>query len=163
MKKVIYAGSFDPIHSGHIDIIKRTMKLFPSREIVIIVANNRNKKHYFNIEERIKIVKKALSKIKNIKIIKYEGIISEYAKENKAEVMIRGIRNGIDLDYEFNLEQFTRKTSKMETVYLTPKNKHINTSSSLIRMFIETKNKKKAKKYMNEKSYKKMSKFLKKK
>jgi pantetheine-phosphate adenylyltransferase len=63
--------------------------------------------------------------------------------------MIRGIRNSTDLDYEFNLEQFTRKTSQMETSYLTPDNAHINTSSSLVRMFLTTNNTSKAKEYMH--------------
>lgn len=153
----IYAGSFDPIHSGHIDIIDRAIDLFPTRKLTVIVANNRDKKHLFSIEDRLKITKKALNKYENkINIIEYDGIISEYATKNNAEVMIRGVRSGVDFDYEFNLEQFTRQTSNMETSYLTPKTKHINTSSSLLRMFISSNNSSKCKSYMELESYKLM-------
>jgi pantetheine-phosphate adenylyltransferase len=161
MKKVIYAGSFDPIHLGHIDIIERAISLFSSRKVTVIIANNRSKKHSFNIKDRMSIVQSALSHLKGkVDIISFEGIISDYANHNDADVMIRGIRNGTDLDYEFNLEQFTRKTSKMETSYLTPNNEHINTSSSLIRMFLDTDNLKQAKQFMNKKSFNKMKEIL---
>ena len=164
MKRVIYAGSFDPIHNGHIDIIERAISLFPSRRVTIIVANNRDKKHFLSIEERIEIVKASLSHISDkVDIIMYEGIISDYANENNADVMIRGIRSGTDLEYEFNLEQFTRRTSKMETSYLTPTNEHINTSSSLVRMFVSTDNITEAKSYMAKDGFYTMSEILKKK
>lgn len=164
MKRVIYAGSFDPIHSGHIDIIERAISLFPSRRVTVIVANNREKKHFLSIEDRMAVVSASLAHISDkIDVIMYEGIISDYANENDADVMIRGIRSGTDLEYEFNLEQFTRKTSKMETSYLTPKNEHINTSSSLVRMFLSTDNIAEAKSYMSKDGFYTMSEILKKK
>ncbi len=163
MKRVIYAGSFDPIHLGHIDIIERAVSLFPSRKVTVIVANNREKKHFLSITERMAVVKASLAHLDDkIEIIMYEGIISDYANENDADVMIRGIRSGTDLEYEFNLEQFTRKTSKMETSYLTPKNEHINTSSSLVRMFLTTANTVEAKAYMSKDGFYTMSEMMKK-
>lgn len=163
MKRVIYAGSFDPIHLGHIDIIERAVSLFPSRRVTVIVANNRDKKHFLTIEQRMAVTEASLAHLADkIDIIKYEGIISHYANEQDADVMIRGIRSGTDLEYEFNLEQFTRATSKMETSYLTPKNDHINTSSSLVRMFLQTDNTTEAKTYMHKDGFYTMSELLKK-
>ena len=139
MRRAIYAGSFDPVHNGHIDIIERAIDLFPTRRITVIVANNRDKNHYFSIEARMVMMQKALSHLADkVEIISYEGIIADWANENDADVMIRGLRDGFDLSYEFNLEQFTRGTSGLETVYLTPKTINLNTSSSLVRMFIST-------------------------
>ena len=162
MKRVIYAGSFDPMHLGHIDIIERAVSLFPSRKVTVIVANNRDKKHFLTIEQRMAITQDSLAHLDGkIDIIMYEGIISDYANENDADVMIRGIRSGTDFEYEFNLEQFTRKTSKMETSYLTPKNEHINTSSSLVRMFLQTNNTVEAKVYMSKEGFYRMTELIK--
>jgi pantetheine-phosphate adenylyltransferase len=162
MKNAIYAGSFDVIHNGHISIIERALELFPTRQVVVIVANNRDKKHYFSIDERMEIVNASLKhlKNKNIKIIAYEGIISEWANKNNADIMIRGLRDGNDLTYEFSLEQFTRASSNLETIYLSPFTEHLNTSSSLIRMFLQTNNIDKAKNFMNEKGFETMVKIL---
>ena len=158
---VVYAGSFDPMTLGHVDIVERTVALFPSREIHIVIANNRDKQHFFNFEQRLAIAKASLGHLDSIKIIGYDGIISDYAKQNNADVMIRGFRNHSDIDYELNLEQFTRKTSDMETVYLSPYTQHLNTSSSLVRMFLQTDNNNEAKSYMSEAGFETMTEILK--
>ena len=157
---VVYPGSFDPITKGHYDIIKRASSIFPKREIQVIVADNRDKKHMFSGEERFEIVQKTLVKLKNVKVILYDGILSDYLIENKVPVMIRGIRNSIDFEYESNLEQFTRDTSKTETVYLSPLIKHSNTSSSLVRNFIQFSNIEKIKKYVLNETYEEIIKII---
>lgn len=161
-KIAIYAGSFDCIHSGHIEIIKRAVALFPTRIVHVIVADNRNKKHFFTADERYSIVEASLKElVGKIKIVKFDGIISNYANDNDADVMIRGIRDGVDLNYETALEQFTRNTSSAETVYLSPYTEHLNTSSSLIRMFLETDNVSEAKKYMDKDGFYTLTQILK--
>jgi len=161
-KIAIFAGSYDPMTLGHIDIVERAIRLFPSRKIHIVIANNRDKKHFFDFETRLAIAKASLSHLsENLEIVSWAGIISDYANQHNADVMIRGIRDGHDLTYEFNLEQFTRKTSKMETSYLTPKNDHINTSSSLVRMFITSDNVSEAKSYMSKDGFYTMTEVLK--
>jgi len=146
--KVIYAGSFDVMHRGHIDIILRATGLFPNREIVVIIADNDKKTHMFTAEERFKIVKSSLGHIRAT-AVQYGGIISDYAQDNGCDVIIRGLRNGKDLEYETEIEQITRTTSCLETVYLTPYTAHMNTSSSLIRTLINIGKADKAIEYMN--------------
>lgn len=157
----IYAASFDPIHNGHIAIIDRATKLFIARKVHVIVANNLDKKHMFNIDERMEIVKNSLSYLKDkIEIISYSGIIADYINDNNVDVSVRGIRNSTDFSYEVQLEQFTRDTTGIETVYLSPYTNDLNTSSSLLRMFIQSGNIQEAKKYMNYNGYQTMVKIL---
>lgn len=157
---VVYPGSFDPITKGHYDIIKRACSIFPNREIQVIVAHNRDKKHMFSGEERFEIVQKTLSKLKNVKVILFDGILSDYLIKNKVPVMIRGIRNSIDFEYESNLEQFTRDTSNTETIYLSPLVRHSNTSSSLVRNFIQFSNIEKIQKYVLDETYQEIVKIM---
>jgi len=148
-KIAIYPLSGDPFTAGHFDIVNRADKLFISRDIHVVIANNRDKKHFLSIDERLAIAKASLGKLNDkVKLVSYDGIISEYAKEHNADVMVRGIRDGLDFSYEVQLEQFTRGTSDLETVYLSPYTEHLNTSSSLVRMFIQSGNILKAKEYM---------------
>jgi len=162
MKRAIYAGSFDIIHNGHISIIERAINLFPTRKITIIVANNRNKNHMFSAEKRMAIVKASLDHLSDkVEIIMYDGIVSDWANKHSADIMIRGLRDGNDLTYEFSLEQFTRGTSNMETIYLSPYTQHLNTSSSLLRMFIQTNNLDKVKNYISEEGFNTLYKILK--
>ena len=161
-KIALYALSADPIHSGHVEIVERAVKLFISRKLHVVIANNRDKKHMFDIDERMSIAEASLSHLKDkIEIIKYDGIISDYAKEKNADVMVRGIRDGMDFSYEIQLEQFTRQTSSLETVYLSPYTPHLNTSSSLIRMFIKSDNIAEAKNYMCKEGFYIMEEILK--
>lgn len=161
-KIAIYPGSFDPLTLGHLDVIERATKLFISRKLHVIIANNRDKKHMFDIDERMAIAEASLSHLKDkIELVSYEGIISDYAKEYDADVMVRGIRDGVDFSYEVQLEQFTRHTSRLETVYLSPYTQHLNTSSSLVRMFIKSGNIAEAKQYMQKNGYYVMEEILK--
>jgi len=162
MKRAIYAGSFDVIHNGHISIIERAISLFPTRLITVIVANNRDKKHMFNVDDRMAIVTASLAHLSDkVEIISFGGIISQWANDNNADIMIRGLRDGNDLTYEFSLEQFTRGTSKMETIYLSPFTEHLNTSSSLVRMYLQTDNVSEAKRYMDKDGFYTMNNILK--
>lgn len=144
----IYPGSFDPITKGHLDVIKKAAK-FVSK-LYVVVAQNEDKKHKFSIEERFDMVKNSIpKKLSNVEVIIYEGYITNLAKDKKANLMIRGIRDSIDLNYEFSIEQFTRKTApKVETIYFSPEPKHIFTSSSLVRTLLNAKFSKEIKQYV---------------
>ncbi len=155
-QKLIYPGSFDPITLGHEDIIKRASNSFPKSIIYVVIANNRDKKHMFNIDERKTMVKKAIKSlnITNVKVVEFEGIISDFINENNINSVIRGLRNYTDFEYEKNIETFTRETTWAETIYLSTDTVHASTSSSLVRTFIKTEHSKHIKAMVSKKVFK---------
>ena len=123
MKKVaIYPGTFDPITFGHIDVIKKTLKLFD--ELVIGLSDGNNKSYLFNADERVEIVHKALFSDlkmdkKKIKIIKFSSLTTDLCKKYKSTVILRGLRAVSDFEYEFQLAGMNRKLNKnIETIFL---------------------------------------------
>ena len=123
MKKIaIYPGTFDPITFGHIDIIKKALKLFDT--IIIAVSDSNNKNYLFNQEERIEIIKKALFldlKIdkKKIFIISFKTLTTDLCKKYKSNIILRGLRAVSDFEYEFQLAGLNRKlNNNIETIFL---------------------------------------------
>ena len=123
MKKVaIYPGTFDPITYGHIDVIKKSLKLFD--EIVIATSKTNNKNYLFNSDERIEIVKKALffdlkMNKKKIKIISFDSLTTDLCKKYKSNIILRGLRAVSDFEYEFQLAGMNRKlNNNIETIFL---------------------------------------------
>ncbi|WP_232058107.1 pantetheine-phosphate adenylyltransferase [Cohnella abietis] len=154
MMKAVYAGSFDPITLGHVSVIERAASMFD--EVHIVVANNRDKKHLFNIDQRTEMVVLSLELINKVKVIPFEGIVADYINQNQIDVVIRGIRNATDLEYELQLEQYIRNTTKADTIYLSPYTQNMQTSSSLVRMFVNSDKIELAKAYMDDKAFGKM-------
>ena len=127
--------------------------MFKNFKIYIIVANNRDKTHMFSVEERKKMIKSTF-KNEKLNVIEFDGIISNYINKNNIDIIIRGIRNYTDFEYEKNIELFTKKTTSAETIYLTPRIKHSSTSSSVVRNFIKFGYLKKIKKLTSKNVYK---------
>ncbi|MGM0880553.1 MAG: pantetheine-phosphate adenylyltransferase [Bacillota bacterium] len=156
--RAVYAGSFDPITLGHVSVIERAFQLFS--EVHIIVANNRSKQHYFTIEQRTELVSLSITNDEKIKIVPHEGIVANYVNENDINVVIRGIRNATDLEYELQLEQYIRNTTLADTIYLSPYTHYMQTSSSLVRMFLMSDKTELAASYMVPKAYMKMLEYV---
>ena len=122
MKTAIYPGTFDPITYGHIDVIKKSLKIFD--RIVVATTDNINKNYYFSIEERLSIIKDSLFKDlklnKNkIKVIPFDTLTINLCKKYKASVIIRGLRAVSDFEYEFQLAGMNKKLNKnIETMFL---------------------------------------------
>jgi pantetheine-phosphate adenylyltransferase len=130
-KLAIYPGSFDPVTMGHIDVLKRALKIFD--KVVIAVGENPNKKYVFSAEERKKMIKEA-TKGMNVEIDHFSGLLIDFAKKKKATAIIRGLRAVSDFDYEFQTALMNRKLDRdIETVFIMTRGKYCYLSSSLVK------------------------------
>ena len=133
MKKIaIYPGSFDPVTNGHIDIIKRGLRLFD--KVIVAILLNSSKNHLFSLDERLDMLKISLKDMPNVKIDSFEGLLVDYAVQQDAHAILRGMRVLSDFDYEFQMALMNRKlNNKIQTVFLMAGLKWIFTSSSIIK------------------------------
>ena len=134
MKKAVFPGSFDPITIGHVDIVKRGIKVFD--EIIIAVGDNTDKKYMFPKEKRVEFVKQTFNNYDNIKIESYDGLTVDFCKKNNIEFMIRGLRNPADFEFEKSIALTNREMTDIETIFFltSPDNSFI--SSSIVRDLI---------------------------
>jgi len=131
-RRALYPGSFDPVTYGHIDLIERATKLFD--EVRVAVAINREKEPLFPIEERLKLLKRAIGAQKGVTIDSFDGLAVEYARRNKIGIIIRGLRATSDFDYEFQMALTNRQLADdIDTMFMMPSEKHFYLSSRLIK------------------------------
>ena len=132
MIKAVFAGSFDPPTNGHLDIIQRAAKLFDVVDIVISV--NPDKKYMFSDEERFSLLKELVKDFDNVEVHIWKGLIVNYAKDNEASVLIRGIRSTNDFAYEFDLAHMNQNLNpNIETLFIPTKEKYAIVKSSSIK------------------------------
>jgi pantetheine-phosphate adenylyltransferase/8-oxo-dGTP diphosphatase len=133
MKKVVYAGSFDPITNGHVWVIERVIELFD--EVVIAIGINPDKKYMFNINERLDMLKEITNKYVKVKIDTFENkYLIKYAQEIKTNYIIRGIRSQIDFEYEKQMCNVNRGFNPcIETIFLIPPVNVVDISSSFVK------------------------------
>jgi pantetheine-phosphate adenylyltransferase len=132
MKKIaVYPGSFDPITNGHVDIIKRGLRMFD--ELIVLIAHNPNKKTLFTVEERLEMIREVIRDCKNVRVDSFDGLLVEYVKGTGANVILRGLRALSDFEYEFQLALINRRLNRdVETVFLMSGFKWFYTSSKII-------------------------------
>ncbi len=131
MNKAVYPGSFDPITYGHIDVIKRSSKIFD--EVIVVVLSNCEKKSVFSIDEKIEMIKLSLQDVENVKVISYEGLTTDIVKAENASTIIRGIRNTTDFEYEYMLSQIYKTQANVETIFIPTSKEYIYLSSTVVR------------------------------
>ena len=133
MKNIaIYPGSFDPITYGHLDIIKRAVKIFD--KVIVAVAHNNEKDTLFDVSERVGLLKKATANIKGVEVDDFHGLVVNYVKSKKARIIIRGLRMISDFEYEFQMALTNRKLSEdFETIFMMPSESYSYLSSKLIK------------------------------
>ena len=131
-KVAIYPGSFDPITNGHVDLIKRGLRMFD--EIIVLIAYNPNKVYLFTLEERMEMIREIFSDTKEVRVDSYSGLLVDYLKISGANIILRGMRALSDFEYEFQMALMNRRqTKKIETVFLMSGFKWFYTSSKLIK------------------------------
>ncbi len=134
--KALYAGSFDPMTLGHLDIIKRASRIFD--EVVVGVTVNLEKKTMFTFDERMDMIKEALKDIPNVSVDKCEGLLADYVKNNGYNVVVRGLRNTSDFNDELSMDQLHKHLyeGKAETVYIMSEDRYAFISSTMARQVI---------------------------
>lgn len=132
LNKVIYPGTFDPITNGHLDIIERAASMFG--EVVIAVAASPSKNTMFSLEERVELVEQVTRHLDNVSVQGFSGLMVDFAKEVKANILIRGLRTTVDFEYEFRLTSMYKKLlPSLESIFLTPSDEYAFLSSTIVR------------------------------
>lgn len=132
IRKAIYPGSFDPVTSGHLDIIQRAAALFD--HVIVSIAVNNSKKPIFTTDERISLLKRAVEDIPNVSIDKFDGLLVDYALLNGAKVIIKGLRAISDFDYEFQMALMNKKLEpSVETIFMMTRPEYAFLSSSMVK------------------------------
>ena len=132
MTKAIYPGSFDPVTFGHLDIIERSTKIVD--ELIVAVLINSAKKSLFSIDERVKMLSDLLADHDNIRVESFGGLLVDYAKQNDASIIVRGLRAVTDFEYELQISQMNRTIySEIDTIFLTTSLEYAYLSSSIVK------------------------------
>lgn len=128
----IYPGSFDPVTYGHLDIIRRSAGMVD--ELTVGVLNNKAKTPLFSVEERVKMLKEVTKDLGNVKVVPFDGLLVEFARQQKARLVIRGLRAITDFEYEIQMSQTNHKLEpEVETMFLTTNLKYSYLSSTIVR------------------------------
>ncbi|MGB8425430.1 MAG: pantetheine-phosphate adenylyltransferase [Desulfobacterales bacterium] len=128
----IYPGSFDPVTNGHLDIVKRGLKLFD--KIIVTILHNPGKQTLFSVEERLGMLRESMKSLAHIEIDHYDGLLVDYAAERKAQAILRGMRAVSDFEFEFQMALMNRRLDReIQTVFLMTGLRWIFTSSSIIK------------------------------
>ena len=131
-RHALYPGTFDPITSGHEDLVRRAAAIF--ERVVLAIAASPNKAPLFDIDERVALAREVLADVPNLEVVGYTGLTVEFAREHGIGVIVRGLRAVADFEFEFQLANMGRHlVADVETVYLTPKEQYAFISSSLVR------------------------------
>lgn len=134
-KKAIYSGTFDPITIGHLDIIERAKNIFD--EVIISVAKSELKKPMFSHQKRVEFVKAATSHLENVRVIAFDTLLVDLARELKINTIIRGLRAVSDFEFELQMGYANSSLNhNLETVYLMPTLEHAFVSSTIVREII---------------------------
>ncbi|WP_026376530.1 pantetheine-phosphate adenylyltransferase [Aestuariibacter salexigens] len=130
--KAIYPGTFDPITNGHSDLIERAAKMFS--HVTVAIAANPSKKPLFTLDERVKMIQQTTASLDNVDVVGFTGLLADFADQQQATILIRGLRAVSDFEYEFQLANMNRRLNpKLESVFLTPAEENSFISSTLVK------------------------------
>ncbi len=132
VKRAIYAGSFDPVTNGHLDVLSRAAAVFD--EVIVAIAHNSEKRGLFTPEERVVMIAEATRDLTNVRVTHFNGLLVEFAKAQNACAIIRGLRAVSDFELEFQMALMNRRLEPgLETFFLMPKEEYSYVSSRLVK------------------------------
>ena len=132
MNKIIYPGTFDPIHNGHINIAKRAITIFD--ELEFVVAKNVDKNPLFSIEERLGLIEKSTKYIENISVSNFSGLVVDHAANVGAKSIIRGLRHVSDFEFEFQMAMMNfHLNASITSLFMMPDEKYIHLNSTVVK------------------------------
>lgn len=131
-KLAICPGSFDPITNGHLDIIQRGAKVFD--EVIVAIFNNQSKTPLFSVEERIYLIEESTKNIPNVKVDVSDGLLVDYAREQKAHAVLRGLRAVSDFEFEMQITSMNKRLEpEIDTFFMMTNNQYSFLSSSIVK------------------------------
>ena len=132
MIKAVYPGTFDPITRGHEDLVRRAAALVD--EVVVGIAASQTKRPFFTLEERVNLAREVLKPYRNVKVEGFRGLLMDFVRAHKAQVVLRGLRAVSDFEYEFQMAGMNRNLyPDVETIFLTPEEQYQFISASIVR------------------------------
>lgn len=130
--RVVYPGSFDPIHNGHLDIIQRCARTFP--EVIISILHNEEKHSLLSVGERLELTRNLLKSCPNCRVTTFQGLLVDFMKQLNAHIIVRGLRAVSDFEYEFQMAMMNRHLNRnIETIFMVPAEEYTYLSSRLVK------------------------------
>jgi pantetheine-phosphate adenylyltransferase len=131
-KRVIYPGSFDPVTNGHLDVIQRASSIFD--QVIVAVARNAEKRALFSTEERVSLLEESTRHLPGVRVVSFEGLLVNFALQQGAAAVVRGLRAISDFEFEFQMALMNRKLEPtLETLFLMPREEYTSLSSRVVK------------------------------
>ena len=132
MKRIVYPGTFDPIHNGHLDIARKAAELFD--ELILVVAVNQEKSPLFNDKERVDLIKESVSDVKNVRVDTFNGLVVDFVRSTESVAIIRGLRHVSDFEFEFQMAMMNFNLNpNIKSLFMMPDEKYIHLNSTVIK------------------------------
>jgi pantetheine-phosphate adenylyltransferase len=127
----VVPGSFDPIHTGHLDVIERVAARFG--RVVVAVLENPRKQGLFDVDERIDLIRQVTGSLDNVEVERFEGLLVDFCAAHDLDIIVKGLRAASDFEYELQMAQMNQRMSGVETLFLSTRPEHSLLSSSLLK------------------------------
>lgn len=132
MRLGLYAGTFDPVTNGHMDILRRSLTIF--ERVIVAVAESTPKDTVFSLDERVNLVRESARGLETVEVRPFSGLLVDFARESEAAAIIRGLRAISDFEYEFQMALMNRRLNReVETVFLMPSEEYTYLNSTIVR------------------------------